>query len=57
MPVAGMITEYNPLHYGHVYLMEETRRLLGRDTAIVCVMSGSFVQRGDAVRSGADLVL
>jgi len=66
---AGIITEYNPLHMGHVHLMEETRRLLGPETAIVCVMSGPFVQRGDfalvgkyaraeaAVRSGADLVL
>ena len=66
---AGMIVEYNPLHSGHLRLMEETRRLLGPDTAIVCVMSGNFVQRGDfallrkhqraraAVESGADLVL
>lgn len=69
MPVAGIITEYNPLHYGHVHLLEETRRRLGAGTPIVCVMSGNFVQRGDfalvdkraraaaAVRSGADLVL
>ncbi|MCI9003558.1 MAG: nucleotidyltransferase family protein [Oscillibacter sp.] len=69
MPVAGMITEYNPLHYGHVHLLEETRRRLGPETGILCVMSGNFVQRGDfaltdkwsraaaAVRSGADLVL
>ena len=54
---------------GHVHMMEETRRLLGPETAIVCIMSGQFVQRGDfalvdkyaraeaAVRSGADLVL
>ena len=64
-----MIVEYNPLHSGHLRLMEETRRLLGPDTAIVCAMSGNFVQRGDfalvrkhqraraAVESGADLVL
>ena len=69
MQVAGIITEYNPLHSGHVHLMEEVRRLLGPETAVVCVMSGNFVQRGDfallpkharaeaAVRSGADLVL
>ena len=69
MQTAGMIVEYNPLHNGHIYLMEEIRRLLGTDTAIVCVMSGDFVQRGDfalvrrhararaAVKSGADLVL
>lgn len=69
MAVAGIITEYDPLHMGHVYLMEEARRLLGPETGIICVMSGNYVQRGDfalvdkraraaaAVRSGADLVL
>ena len=67
--VAGIVTEFNPLHGGHVRLMEETRRILGPDTAIVCCMSGDFVQRGDmavirrraraeaAVMSGADLVI
>ncbi len=69
MAAAGIITEYNPLHMGHVHLMAEARRLLGPETGIVCVMSGNFVQRGNfavadklaraaaAVRSGADLVL
>ena len=69
MNAVGMIVEYNPLHMGHVHLMEETRHRLGADTAIICVMSGDFVQRGDfalvrrhararaAVESGADLVL
>lgn len=69
MAAAGIITEYNPLHMGHAFLMAETRRLLGPDTGIICVMSGNYVQRGDfaiadkfsraaaAVRSGADLVL
>ena len=57
------------MHMGHVHLLEEVRRLLGPDTAVVCAMSGDFVQRGDfavvgrraragaAVQSGADLVL
>lgn len=57
------------MHRGHAYLLEETRRLLGADTAVVGVMSGNFVQRGDfallrkharakaAVESGMDLVL
>lgn len=69
METAGIIAEYNPLHMGHVRLLEETRRLLGPETAVICVMSGNFVQRGDfallrkharaaaAVQSGADLVL
>jgi len=69
MKIAGIIAEYNPLHGGHTHLMEEICSQLGEDTAIVCVMSGDFVQRGDfalvrrrarakaAVQSGADLVL
>lgn len=69
MNTAGIIVEYNPLHCGHVHLLRETRRLLGPDSAIICVMSGDFVQRGDfalvrrqarakaAVEEGADLVL
>ena len=69
MQIAGIIIEYNPLHRGHLYLMEETRARLGADTALIGVMSGNFVQRGDfailrkharaeaAVQSGMDLVL
>ena len=69
MRAAGIIAEYNPLHSGHLRLLEAGRALLGTDTAFVCVMSGNFVQRGDfallrkharaqaAVESGADLVL
>ena len=67
MRIAGIICEYNPLHKGHAWMMEEVRRQ-GMD-AIVCAMSGNFVQRGEAavadkfaraemaVRCGADLVL
>lgn len=67
--IAGIITEYNPLHSGHVHLMEQVRRRLGPECGVICVMSGDFVQRGDfalvgkyaraeaAVRSGADLVI
>ena len=69
MKTAGIITEYNPLHYGHLALIRAVRQHFGGDTAIICAMSGDFVQRGDfalvrrharaeaAVRSGADLVL
>lgn len=67
--VAGMIIEYDPMHCGHLHLIEQTRARLGADTAVVGVMSGGFVQRGDfavvrkraraeaAVKSGVDLVL
>ncbi|MBQ7692161.1 MAG: nucleotidyltransferase family protein [Oscillospiraceae bacterium] len=69
MLTAGIVCEYNPFHNGHLYQMEKTRALLGENTALVCVMSGDFVQRGEAavfdkfarseaaVRCGADLVL
>ncbi|MCL2124689.1 MAG: nucleotidyltransferase family protein [Oscillospiraceae bacterium] len=73
MTVAGIICEYNPFHYGHERHMRKTREsiaeLSGEDCAIVCAMSGNYVQRGDfavfgkftraeaAVRCGADLVV
>lgn len=65
----GIVAEYNPFHSGHRYHIEETRRRLGEDCAVVAVMSGNFVQRGDcavtdkwararmALEGGADLVL
>ena len=67
MSVAGIICEFDPIHTGHAYLMEQARGA-GAE-AVVCAMSGSFTQRGGfavadklaraemAVRCGADLVL
>ena len=69
MPTVGIICEYNPLHFGHRKQLSAIRQHFGEDTAIVCVMSGNFVQRGApaivdkslraaaAIHSGADLVL
>ena len=69
MRICGIIAEYNPFHRGHGLHIHKTRQLLGPDTAIVCCMSGSYVQRGGpalaekhlrarwAVENGADLVL
>ena len=69
MKTVGIICEYNPLHFGHVSHFGKTREVLGGDAAIVCVMSGNYVQRGDfavfckharaeaAIRCGADLVV
>lgn len=69
MKTVGIICEYNPLHLGHKKQMDYIRREFGVDTAIVCAMSGNFVQRGSpaiidksaraaaAVACGADLVL
>lgn len=68
MKAAGVIAEYNPLHNGHVYHLEQTRLLTGAD-AVVVAMSGNYVQRGEpaimdkwvrtgnALRCGADLVI
>ena len=46
MKVAGIITEYNPLHNGHLYHINETRRLSDCDV-LICVMSGNYTQRGE----------
>ncbi|PYI54240.1 tRNA(Met) cytidine acetate ligase [Paenibacillus flagellatus] len=68
MKTVGMIVEYNPLHNGHVYHCQQSKIVSGAD-AVVAVMSGSFLQRGEpalvskwartemALRMGADLVL
>ncbi|MGI6109883.1 MAG: nucleotidyltransferase family protein [Eubacteriaceae bacterium] len=68
MKTVGIVAEYNPLHTGHRYHIEESKNVTGADAAIV-VMSGACVQRGGwasfgksfraacAVHAGADLVL
>ena len=68
MAAVGIVAEYNPFHNGHLYHLRETKRRFP-DKAVVCVMSGNFVQRGEpallpksiraamAAESGADLVL
>ena len=69
MKIVGIVAEYNPFHKGHAYQLQKVREIYGEDTAIVCVMSGDFVQRGEpaifskfaraegAVRCGADLII
>lgn len=69
LKIAGIICEYNPFHLGHARQLAEIRQQLGDSTAIVCVMSGNYVQRGmpamwdkfsrarAAVACGADVVL
>ena len=66
--VIGIVGEYNPFHKGHEYHIKEMRRAVGRESCVICVMSGNFVQRGDvaifekharaeaAVCGGADIV-
>ena len=69
MKTVGIICEYNPLHRGHQKQIDQICQICGHDTAIVCLMSGNFVQRGApaiidksiraeaAMHCGADLVL
>lgn len=69
MTTVGIICEYNPFHRGHARQFDMIRESFDDDTAIVCLMSGNFVQRGApaiidktlraraAVSCGADLVL
>ncbi|MBQ8876115.1 MAG: nucleotidyltransferase family protein [Clostridia bacterium] len=68
MKICAIICEYNPFHNGHLYQLREAKRLSGAD-AVLCVMSGNFVQRGEAavldkftrakhaVLAGADAVI
>ena len=65
--VVGIITEYNPFHAGHQYMIEQIRAEYHADY-VVAAMSGDFVQRGepaifdkyerarDALTHGVDLV-
>lgn len=65
----GVVAEFNPFHSGHAYMINESKKILGMNEPIVCVMSGDFVQRGEAaiqdkytrainaVKGGADLIL
>ena len=69
MEIVGIVCEYNPLHLGHQKQFDIIRNELGTDTAIICLMSGNYVQRGApavfhrslrakaAILAGADLVL
>ena len=69
MKIVGILCEYNPMHLGHAKQISRIRELSGPETAVVCLMSGNFVQRGypaifdkglralAALQAGADLVL
>lgn len=68
MSIVGIITEYNPFHNGHLYHIQESRRMT-KAQAVICVMSGNFLQRGEpaivnkwartymALKGGVDLLL
>lgn len=68
LKLCGIVCEYNPFHSGHRLHLNRAKELSGCD-ALVCVMSGNFVQRGEpaildkftraaeAVHQGAALVI
>ncbi len=68
MLAAGIVVEYNPLHNGHLYHIQQTREKTGAD-CLIAVMSGNFLQRGEpalvdkftrtkmALAAGVDLVV
>lgn len=63
----GIICEFNPFHAGHKHLIDSVKQ--SEDDAVICAMSGNFVQRGEfavydkydrartALQNGADLVI
>ena len=69
MKTVGIVAEYNPFHAGHRKQFDRVKAEFGGGTAIVCAMSGNYVQRGApavmdktlrakaAVACGADLVV
>ena len=48
MKTVGIAAEYNPFHRGHACQLSACRRMLGEDAVFAAVMSGDFVQRGEA---------
>lgn len=48
MEIIGIVAEYNPFHLGHLHQLASTKRLFSEDVPVVTVMSGDFVQRGEA---------
>lgn len=47
MKICAIICEYNPFHNGHLHHIRTAKALSNADE-LVCVMSGNFVQRGEA---------
>ncbi len=68
MKVLGIIAEYNPLHQGHIYHLQQSKKQAEPDYTVV-ILGSDFTQRGEpsvfskwkraefAVKAGADLVI
>ena len=46
MEAVGIICEYNPLHNGHIYHIEQVKKLFPGHT-IILVLNGYFLERGE----------
>lgn len=46
MKTLAIISEFNPFHNGHKYLLEKSKEISNADLALT-IMSGDFVQRGE----------
>ena len=63
--IFAIIAEFNPLHYGHEFLLQNLRA----NHSVIVILSSNFVQRGEpaivdkfyraemAIKAGADLVI
>lgn len=68
MKTIAIISEYNPLHTGHLYQIKKIKEKFPKSN-IIAIMSGNFVQRGEpaifekfirakyAIENGIDLVV
>ena len=46
MKIIGIIAEYNPLHFGHLYQLKKAKELY-KDSIIILITNSFFTQRGD----------
>lgn len=68
MKIAAVIVEYNPFHNGHLYHLQQAKKITGADF-LIAIMSTNVVQRGEfavidkirrtkvALENGIDLVI
>ncbi|MCH5167151.1 MAG: nucleotidyltransferase [Erysipelotrichales bacterium] len=68
MEIIGLIAEYNPFHNGHLYQLQEIKKLYP-DSLIILVLNGYFLERGTvsvetkeektklALKYGVDIVI
>ena len=55
MDILSIVSEYNPLHNGHLYHFKKSVDLTSADVK-VAIMSGNFVQRGEPLHKSANFL-